>query len=122
VALQHGRTLGATDSKPLIELRTHQGRWHLRDGDKLTDTKLSAACDAWNHLQLVIDPQAKTCRVILQVIGEAPRELCRTSLNRIPATDAPLAIELFCKRSKPQTDGPAFDNLRVTRSVRAARE
>lgn len=109
------------DNKPLIELRTKQGTWHHGDGQTLTDTKLAAAFDAWNHLQLAIDPQTKTCRVILQVIGEAPRELCRTTLNRIPAANDSLALELFCHRSQPHVDGPAFDNLRVTRGVRTVR-
>jgi hypothetical protein len=105
------------DKQPLMELRTHQATWHYREGDTLSDTKVSAAFDAWNHLQRVIDPQDKTCRVMLQVIGAAPRELCCTSLNRLPATDSPLAVELFCHRSQPHSDGPAFDNLRVTRGV-----
>lgn len=109
------------DSKPLIELRTKQGTWHHGDGQTLIDTKRAAAFDAWNHLQLAIDPPTKTCRVILQVIGEAPRELCRTTLNRIPAANAPLALELFCHRSQPHADGPAFDNLHVTRGVHTVR-
>lgn len=103
------------DNQPLIELRTHQGTWHQRNGDQLTDTKVPASFDAWNHLQLVIEPSSKSCRVILQVVGEAPRMLCHASLDRTPAGGDSLDIELFCSRSKTQTDGPAFDNLRVTR-------
>ncbi len=105
------------DNQALIELRTHHATWHHREGDKLIDTKVSAAFDAWNHLQLVIDPPNKSYRVLLQVIGEAPRLLCRGSLNRTPAASDPLAVEFFFSRSQTNTDGPAFDNLRVTRRI-----
>ena len=77
--------------------------------------RLKQAFDNLPHLQLVIDPSSKSCRVILQVVGEAPRPLCHASLSRTPAGGDSLGIELFCGRSKTQTDGPAFDNLRVTR-------
>ena len=102
-------------NKPLIELRTHQGNWHYLDGDTLIDTRIAAAFDAWNHVQLVIDPSNKSWQVILQVIGEPPRLLCRGSLDRTPAVSDTLGVEFFCSRSKSHTDGPAFDSLRVTR-------
>ena len=107
----------ATDAV-LFELRTHAGNWHSGTEGKLTDTKIPAAFDAWNHLQLTLDSTAGTCQVLLQVIGEAPRPLGQaTRVGTLPAS-TPLAIELFCHRPKPRDDGPAFDNLRLTRIVR----
>jgi hypothetical protein len=103
------------DHKPLIELRTHQFTWHYLDDNTLIDTNLSAAFDAWNHVQLVINPENKSYCVFLQVVGESPRVLCRGSLDRMPAAGDTLGVEFFCSRSKSQTDGPAFDNLRATR-------
>lgn len=103
------------DHKPLIELRTHQSTWHYLDDNTLIDTNLSAAFDAWNHLQLVINPENKSYCVFLQVVGESPRVLCRGSLDRMPAAGDTLGVEFFCSRSKSQTDGPTFDNLRATR-------
>ena len=105
------------DSQPMIDLRTRQGNGHVHDGTQLTDTKVAAAFDAWNHLQLVIDPSSKSSRVILHVIGEAPRLLCRGSLNHTSDVSSPLGVELFCDRSNPHSDGAAFDNQRVTRRL-----
>jgi hypothetical protein len=102
------------DNKPLIELRTHQSTWHYFDGATLIDTKVTAAFDAWSHVQLVIDPSNKSYGVFQQVVGEPPRLLCRGALDRTPAKSDPFGVELFCIRSTTHTDGPAFDNLRVT--------
>lgn len=98
--------------KPFLEVRTRGGHWHVGTGGRLSDTKLAAAFDAWNHLQLVINPKSRQCIVRLQVIGEPPRELHRTELTE-PIVEA-MAVELFCIRSKPLPDGPAFDNLVVS--------
>lgn len=106
-----------TDSKPLIELRTHQATWQYLEGGKLVDTKIAAAFDAWNHLQFFIDPASKSYKAYLQVIGEPPRMLFHGSLDRLPSLNETLGIEFYCNRSKPLTDGPAFDNLRVTRQA-----
>jgi len=100
--------------KPWFELRTRAGHWHCGPNGNLADTKIRAAFDAWNHLQLVLDHKSQTCRVTLQVIGAAPQELWSAKLKQLPPTGTPLAIELFCRRQQPRDDGPAFDNLRIT--------
>ena len=71
--------------------------------------------DAWNHLQLTLDSKAGTCQVLLQVIGEAPRILVETNLSPAFAAGMPFSIELICDRKQPRDDGPAFDNLQLTR-------
>ena len=84
----------------------------------LTDSKLPAAFDVWNHLQLTLDSTSDLCQVLVQVIGEPPQPLVPANrIGMLPAS-TPLAIELFCDRQKPRDDGPAFDNLRLTRIVR----
>ena len=95
----------------LFEMRTRSGTWHCGTDGKLIDTKLPAAFDAWNHLQLVLDGRTKTCRVISQTIGEAPRSLFQTDLSPSFAVGVPLTIELISDRKQPRDDGPAFDNL-----------
>ena len=100
----------ATDAV-LFELRTRSGTWHCGTDGKLTDTKIPAAFDAWNHLQLSLDSKAGTCQVLLQVIGEAPRILSQTKLSPSFAAGIPFKIELLCDRKQPRDDGPAFDNL-----------
>ena len=100
----------ATDAV-LFELRTRFGTWHCGTDGKLTDTKIPAAFDAWNHLQLMLDSTAGTCQVRLQVIAEAPRILGHTNLAPGFAAGMPLSIELICDRKQPRDDGPAFDNL-----------
>jgi hypothetical protein len=89
--------------------------WHVRDGDRLTDTPVPAAFDAWNHLQLVMDASNESFLIILQIVGEAPRKLCQGMLSGTPVVGESLSVELFCHRFAPNADGPAFDNLRVTR-------
>lgn len=102
----------------LFELHTRSGTWHSGTEGMLTDSKLPAAFDAWNHLQLTLDSTSDLCQVLVQVIGEPPQPLVRaTRIGMLPAS-TPLAIELFCDRQKPRDDGPAFDNLRLTRIVR----
>lgn len=108
------------DNQPLIELRTDKTTWHYRDGDKLIDTKVSAAFDAWNHLQLVIDPANNSFQVLLQVVGAAPGLLCKGTLSRNSDMNTPLGVELFCSRSTRRVDGPAFDNLQVSRRISKA--
>lgn len=71
--------------------------------------------DAWHHFQIVIDVKAKTFRVLMQVLGEPPREFLRGTLRELPPANALLAMELFCRRTQPRADGPAFDNLQVSR-------
>ncbi len=100
----------ATDAV-LFELRTRTGTWHCGTDGKLTDTKIPAAFDAWNQLQLILDSKAGTCQVLLQVIGESPRLLCETNLSPSLAAGIPFKIELICDRKQPRDDGPAFDNL-----------
>ena len=78
------------------------------------DTKMPAAFDAWNHLQLVLDGKSRTARVTLRVIGEAPRELFRGGFS-LTAERTSLLVELICGRKVARPDGPAFDNLLVTR-------
>lgn len=84
-------------------------------GGKRIDSHQPVAFDAWQHLQLILDPQAKTYRVLIQVIAEPPRELCRGNLASLPKQGAQLTFELSCERSQPRPDGPAFDNLRMAR-------
>ena len=106
------KTIG--NDRPLIELRIVDGRWHC-GGGKLADTGLDAAFDAWNHIQLAVDTARQTYRLSLQVIGEAPRMLHEGKLESPPVNGESLTIELGCLRKQPRSDGPAFDNLLVTR-------
>ena len=53
--------------------------------------------------------------VLLQVIGEAPRILSQTKLSPSFAAGIPFKIELLCDRKQTRDDGPAFDNLQLTR-------
>ncbi|MBM4088553.1 MAG: hypothetical protein FJ276_03875 [Planctomycetes bacterium] len=90
--------------------RTVGGTWRWGTANRWTDTRVPAAFDARNHVQMVLDGPQQTCRVTLQVIGEAPRELFRGGFAP-PPDGTPLAIELFCARKQSRPDGPAFDNL-----------
>lgn len=107
-----------TTNTLIFELRTRAGTWHYGTSEQLTDTEIPAAFDAWNHLQLTLDSTSGTCEVLIQVIGESPRPLIpATPIGLLPA-NTPLATELFCNRNAPRNDGPAFDNLRLTRVVK----
>ena len=86
-------------------------------GGRLHDTEQPVAFDAWHRLQIVCDPRSKTYRVLMQVIGEPPRTLCRGSVEQRPDADAALRFELSCLRAQPRGDGPAFDNVVVTRAT-----
>jgi hypothetical protein len=102
------------DDRTLFELRTIDGRWHC-GGDQLTDTGAAADFDAWNHLQLALDTARKTYRISLQVVGSAPRLLHEGVWDVHHPAGTQLAVELGCLRKAPRPDGPAFDNLLVTR-------
>lgn len=117
-----GFSLTTTDGQPVLAIASQDGHWSWRkDQVKKEEGEQKAnptvAWDAWHHFQIAIDVRARTYRVLMQVLGEPPRELCRGPLSRLPGTDSPLAIEMFCRRSRPRGDGPAFDNLQVTRRI-----
>jgi hypothetical protein len=117
--------LAADRSRPVVELRTRGGVWQHRSGANWTDSKIPVAFDAWHSFQVTLDGpatvnessrQVGSYRILMQVIGEPPRELCRGELGLVPPAGAKLSLELSCLRSTPRPDGPAFDNVRVTRS------
>ena len=100
----------------MLSLEARAGHWLCGGEGVTTEGKpRPIAWDAWHRFQVSLDVKSRTFRVLLQVLGEPPRELCRGTIEKLPATDSELAIEMFCRRSKPSGDGPAFDNLRVTR-------
>ena len=102
-------------AKPMIELRTTGSFWHCGSGGKLLDTRRPVAFDTWHHLQIAIDPRSRDYHVLFQVLGEPPRQLCRGVVDQLPSRDAALSLELSCLRARPRADGPAFDNLLISR-------
>lgn len=114
-------------SKPLVELRTRGSTWqHRGAGGGWVDSKHPVAFDAWHSLQFAIEapgsandsgPSAGQYRILMQVIGEPPRELCRGELGSPPKVGSMLSLELSCLRSLPRSDGPAFDNVQITRKI-----
>ena len=102
-------------AKPMIELRTAGGFWRHGSGGKLLDTGRPVAFDTWHHIQIAIDPRSGSYHVLFQVLGEPPRELCRGVVDQLPHRGAALSLELSCLRTHPRRDGPAFDNLLISR-------
>ena len=105
----------ATGGEPILELHSKDGRWHIMHDSKTTDTGQSVAWDAWLHLQVVIDSSAREWRILSQVMGEAPRPLSQGRLVTNTLPKSPLSVEMTCQRPAARADGPALDNVRVTR-------
>ncbi len=111
-----GFALTTADGKQVLLLETRAGNWQCGgEGVTIEGQPRPIAWDAWHRFQVQLDVKSRTFRVLLQVLGEPPRELCRGTIPQLPVAESGLAIEMFCRRSKPSGDGPAFDNLRVTR-------
>lgn len=104
----------ARSGKPLMAVRAANGVWECWDGGKYATTSTPAAIDAWTRVHLRKGGKAGTYVAILEVIGEAPRELFRGRFGVGIAPGAPLSLALENERTAARPDGPAFDNLIVT--------
>ncbi len=105
----------ARSGKPLVAVRAAGVVWQGYDADKFVPTATPAAIDAWSRLSVRRGEKSGTYVVLVQVVGEAPRELFRGRLGAGISPGAPLALVLENERSTPRPDGPAFDNVLVTR-------
>ena len=105
----------ADGGESILELHSRDGRWHVTHQSRTTDTGQPVAWDAWVHYQLVIDPSASEWRILSQVLGEPPRQISRGRIATTTEPTTPLSVQMSCKRPAARADGPALDNVRVTR-------
>jgi hypothetical protein len=102
--------------KPVASLRAEGGSWHVWNADRYMKVAFPTAIDAWTRVHICIDTRTGTYRVVLQPIGEAPRTIFKgASIGRVEYGTA-LKLEIEMNRETPRADGPAVDNLRMTRS------
>ncbi|NUQ62136.1 MAG: hypothetical protein HUU20_06590 [Pirellulales bacterium] len=112
---------GLYDSRtgePVAAIMAMNGTWHCWSGDRFVDTSMPVALDAWSHLQLVVDTSQGSCRATIQVVGEPPRALWRGPCGKAPSPGSPLSVQCGCRRERSRADGPAVDNIVVTRAVK----
>lgn len=81
---RHSTVIGiaAADSADhLAAVSTDGGTWKLGDGTAFTDTGTPVAYDAWNHIQIAVDVEAKQYALVVQPVGELP-----TAVGKAPWT------------------------------------
>jgi hypothetical protein len=55
-----------------VSLLAGDGKWQYWDGGKYVESKTGVVYDVWNHVQLAIDPQNRTYKIVVQPVGEMP--------------------------------------------------
>jgi hypothetical protein len=102
----------SSDGTTLAATRAGDRKWALWNESGLTDTQASIAYDAWNHLQIAINPIGKTFRVVVQPIGEVPIFVGSGTLNSDVRFDEELRF--FIETSDTGSLVSAYDNICVT--------
>jgi hypothetical protein len=106
----HSVTISVEAAAPLARVAAVDGTWRLWDGTRFIDTGRPVILDGWGHLQLVIDPRARTFRLVTQPVGEAPQLIATGPLA--PATHGPLRLVIEPSPTPRQVS--CFDNIEVT--------
>ena len=109
----HSFALGLkAGDKPLAVVDTTGGTWRLWDGTKSLDTGKLVTYDVWNHLQIAIDPQARTYRLVVQPIGELPTEIGQAACGeQVQSNDK---LKLSIEPSATAGHISCYDNIVVT--------
>ena len=103
---------GAAPGKPFAAVDTAEGTWRLWDGQKFTDTGKTVNYDVWNHLQIAVDPKAKTYRLVVQPVGELPSVIGEAACGEgLKPTDK-LVFRIAPSATKDHIS--CYDNLVVT--------
>ena len=104
---------GSQSDQPFALIDSAKGTWRLWDGQDFVDTGKRVTYDVWNHVQLSIDTQARTYRLVVQPVGELPTLIgqagCGTSL---PFGET---LKLSIKPSATTGHVSCYDNIVVTR-------
>jgi hypothetical protein len=103
---------GCTSGQPLAMIDSSTGTWRLWDGGSFVDSAKLVNYDVWNHLQIAVDPQAKTYRLIVQPVGELP-----TVIGQADCGDSVTAREklrFFIKPSATPNHISCYDNIAIT--------
>lgn len=103
---------GGSPDKPLAAVDTAGGTWKLWDGQKFVDTGKGIDYDVWNHLQIAINPKARTYRLIVQPVGSLPAVIGEAAYIDGTRGDQKLALKI--KPSATEGHISCYDNLLVT--------
>lgn len=101
-----------SDGAVLAAAHTGESAWELIAGDKASPSKTGIAYDAWNHLQVAIDPTSRTYQVVVQPLGEVPILVGSGTLNEAVAPGDPLRVFIDVKNANGVES--LFDNVRLT--------
>lgn len=99
--------------KPIIAADSAKGTWQLWDGTKYVDTGKLVTYDVWSHVQLAIDPAAKTCQLVAQPIGSLPELIGTVTLPDTTALASQLSLKVQATSAKP-ANPISYDNIIVT--------
>lgn len=104
---------GSQSNQPFALIDSVKGTWRLWDGKEFMDTGKPVTYDVWTHVQLSIDTQTRTYRLVVQPVGELPaligQAACGTSL---PVGET---LKLSIKPSATTGHVSCYDNIVVTR-------
>jgi hypothetical protein len=105
---------GDAAREPLAAVNSADGRWRLWDGVRacFAESGTPVAYDVWSHLQIAVDLQAKTYRVVVQPVGELPTLIGQASVGA--SVGVPKKLKLSVKPSATSGHVSCYDNLRVT--------
>jgi hypothetical protein len=90
---KHVLNLTLTDGRgtPLVGLKNENGRWSYLEDGGYKRTSVPVALDCWNHIQMDVDVITKSCKIVLQPVGEMPSVLAN---SRLPDVQRPETTNL----------------------------
>jgi len=100
----------ATDGALIARVAAVDGSWRLWDGTQFIDTGRAVTLDGWGHVQLVLEQEMRTLRLITQPVGEAPRPVAEVPL--LSRSEGPLRLIIEPSATPRHVSG--LDNLEIT--------
>jgi len=105
----HSTVIGIESAAGMLAgIDTAQSTWRLWDGNKFVDSGKPVTYDVWVHLQIAVDPQAGTCKLVVQPLGELPTPIAQGTCGKLKA-DEPLKLTI--KPSATKGHISCYDNI-----------
>lgn len=110
----HSTVIALADGKdaPVVAIDSAKGTWQLWNGDRFLDSEKVVNYDVWNHMQIAIDPAAKSYKLVVQPIGEMPTLVGQAKCGAsIESNDS---LKLVIKPSQTVGHISCYDNILIT--------
>ena len=98
-------------AEPFAAVDSSNHSWRIWDGTQYVDTGVVVTYDVWNHVQLAIDLETRTCTLVVQPVGELPTLVGTATLGGATRQGETLVFKILPSNSAEHLS--AYDNLIV---------